>query len=906
MNSITILAKHIFFDLSFNFLDDVYPKNLTAQGALSWLLNHAETPTNFTASGNCTSTSNARYVRKNIVDAIYNEDNALLNRFGGELSFNNFAITVNEKRGTDANFSIRYKKNLTGIDFNLDFSNVATRIIPIGFDGLTIDSLYVESPKVSSYFTPLYKTYEFGNIKYDPDDEEAYHTLAEAKQALINAANDLFNKGADVPSVSIKVNFVELAKCTEYENYSNLESVNLGDTIGVVIPELNINTTARVVKTVYDCILKRFTTLEIGSVTPSATTNQIEVNNQVKKTENYINEAQKNAESLINHPFKGNLYIDDTPGSGTIYFMDTTNPATAQSIWKWSIGGLGYSPNGINGTYTIGITQDGRINADFITTGHLDTSVIEGYDSLVLQVLSNTRNLDPKNELTSLNNTYHIEDAMQNGLIKLTMDGKSIQDGTPSPDTPVEIESVGYTNLFNYTPVEVTQVKSTSRTHNANADKPIELKAGTYTLSMPDLVMQNNTRNMGVDLMNNSTHVYVGNVNNDHKSFTFNIASDTILTHLYIYISSQDADNATATYTNIQIEKGDIAHQYINYGKYGIEYKTTNGTDEQTYLITLDQPLRRIGNIKDKLRVENGMLFVDRNIRHAELAIADMNNNQNYPGWANKPETQQMYKDYPNKNASLTGYGISWQCNILPSSKSPSLNTMSPSGIIFIPRSHYDYSETQWKTLYPNLVFKLDYVMPSTETEELGSIDIPMLENINNIDIFSNINTDSYISYSRNVAIANYVASSIKLTTDSIEAQVEDNTNGLNSANFTINAQGATLDVISTNIDKENGDINSVTTKEKKFTFNDNGLTITNSASGYKRVADEEGDRYYDGTAEVAEYTKDGSKQKDLSLFGTYKYGMKDFNDTPKFAGQLYTATIRGNSRTGFGHFKNS
>ena len=56
----------------------------------------------------------------------------------------------------------------------------------------------------------------------------------------------------------------------------------------------------------------------------------------------------------------------------------------------------------------------------------------------------------------------------------------------------------------------------------------------------------------------------------------------------------------------------------------------------------------------------------------------------------------------------------------------------------------------------------------------------------------------------------------------------------------------------------------------------------------------------------MAEYTKDGSKQKDLSLFGTYKYGMTNFNDTPKFAGQLYTATIRGSSRTGFGHFKNS
>lgn len=165
MQKITILAKHIFFDLSFNFLSDVYPKNLTAQGALSWLINHAAVETNFNVSGNCTETTSGRYVRKTVIDAIFNEDNALLKRFGGELSYNNYNITVHEHRGTNANFSIRYKKNLTGIDFNLDFSNVATRIVPIGFDGITIPSTYVESGKVSNYFTPLYKTYEFSDIK---------------------------------------------------------------------------------------------------------------------------------------------------------------------------------------------------------------------------------------------------------------------------------------------------------------------------------------------------------------------------------------------------------------------------------------------------------------------------------------------------------------------------------------------------------------------------------------------------------------------------------------------------------------------------------------------------------------------------------------------------------------------
>ena len=418
MQKITVFAKHIFFDLSFNFLEDAFPSDLTAQGAFAWLLNKAAVPTNFSVVGNCVQTSSARYVRKNFIDAIFNEDNALLKKFGGELSYNNFNITVHEHRGTNANFSIRYKKNLTGIDFNLDFSNVATRIVPIGFDGLTIDSVYVESPRASNYFTPLYKTYEFNDIKYDPDDEEAYHTLIAAKQALIDAANELFTKGVDLPQISISVNFVELAKCSEYENYSNLEAVHLGDTIDVIIPELNIHTSARVNKTVYDCILDRFITLEIGSAKQSITQSQIAIENQVRKSGNYLSQAQQNAENLINHPFNGNILIDKE--NGILYFMDTNNPATAQSVWKWSLGGLGYSSTGINGTYNVAILQDGSINADFITTGQINTGVIQGYDSLLVKVDTISTNIDEE--------TGDVREVTTVTGFKFNADGMTIED----------------------------------------------------------------------------------------------------------------------------------------------------------------------------------------------------------------------------------------------------------------------------------------------------------------------------------------------------------------------------------------------------------------------------------------------------------------------------------------------
>lgn len=405
-NVIKILAKHIFFDLAFNFLEDVAPTNLTAQAALAWILARTQTANSFVVNGDCTATNSARYVRKNVTDAIYTEENAILKRFGGELELNNYNVFVHAKRGQNANFSIRYRKNLSGIEFKLDFSTVATRIMPQGANELLLDEKYVDSPKIADYFTPIYKKIEFSDIGVDDNTTES-----EAKQKLIDAVNDLYDQGIDTPSISIKVDFIELSKCIEYKNYSNLETCNLGDTVKVIIPELNLNLTTRVVKTIWNEALGRFTNLELGSVTPNFVSNQSkiisEMGNIVAKVnpESILSQAQDNAKSLINHPFNGNILIDEE--TGTLYLMDSTDPSTAQSVWKWSLGGLGYSSTGINGTYQVAITQDGSINANFITTGTIATNRIQGYDSLITTVESTVE--DVGNLSDAINGTEDAE-----------------------------------------------------------------------------------------------------------------------------------------------------------------------------------------------------------------------------------------------------------------------------------------------------------------------------------------------------------------------------------------------------------------------------------------------------------------------------------------------------------------
>lgn len=136
-----------------------------------------------------------------------------------------------------------------------------------------------------------------------------------------------------------------------------------------------------------------------------------------------------------------------------------------------------------------------------------------------------------------------------------------------------------------------------------------------------------------------------------------------------------------------------------------------------------------------------------------------------------------------------------------------------------------------------------------------------------------------------------------------IEALVND-TNELGeevaSTRATLNSQGVQIDVLSTNID-ENGEVTSVKTTEG-FTFDNNGLNISKSDTTLNTQINNVGTYYRDGNTIIGQTTKDGSKFKDMDLFGIYRYGKNSINDEPMFIAQLYTDS---NNEECFGHFWN-
>jgi hypothetical protein len=110
-------------------------------------------------------------------------------------------------------------------------------------------------------------------------------------------------------------------------------------------------------------------------------------------------QAANQSTQLINDAIGGHVLIRQSPDEGEtneILIMDNPDPELATKIWRWNLGGLGYSDNVVGADnpdrdYDVAMTMDGAINADFVRTGKLIADVVQigagttfepGYDPL--------------------------------------------------------------------------------------------------------------------------------------------------------------------------------------------------------------------------------------------------------------------------------------------------------------------------------------------------------------------------------------------------------------------------------------------------------------------------------------------------------------------------------------------
>lgn len=381
---VTIYAQHISYDLS-NIAELMWSSAMISPSlAMSRLFTKTASTHNFKCSTDFSSAKPFSVSKpKNVRACLGGSEGSMLDLWGGEYEWDNFNVILHSKRGKDNGVVIEYGKNLTDMEHYNDFTDVYTDLLPYA---VFSDENTEKVITLSEITLPIIDnpTRQKTLIK---DFTEFFEDRASINESSLRTKAQSYIKenplGVETPTLTVA--FEPLWKQSEYS--AILERVSLCDTVTIRHSALGITAKSKVIKTVYDSLAEKYVSITLGTAKLNFVNTvgdiKTELSEVKNKTEHFpllINTAVKNATSLITGQNGGYVVINTNSVSGQPYellILDAPNISDAVNVWRWNVGGLGFSKNGYNGPYETAITSDEQIAADFITSGTLTANIIK-------------------------------------------------------------------------------------------------------------------------------------------------------------------------------------------------------------------------------------------------------------------------------------------------------------------------------------------------------------------------------------------------------------------------------------------------------------------------------------------------------------------------------------------------
>ena len=270
LDKVTVYARHIFYDLLDNMVKSLKPSPSAVGASVVQSLSDACLSNHdFSFYSDLTSTAeDVEWENINPVEAMLDE-NGLVSKYGAELARDWYDVFLVKRVGNDTDVSIREKKNLTGISYDVDETDVVTRIMPTGEDAdgniLYLPELYLDSPNLNAYTHPKWIHLPVSEAKEVTDGDEP-KSKAQCYAEMRKAAQAEFDAGCDLPTVTMKVDFVNCSDAEEYKQYAALTDLFLGDSVRVIARRIGVEVSMRMTQYTYDCLTKKYTSVTLGTV----------------------------------------------------------------------------------------------------------------------------------------------------------------------------------------------------------------------------------------------------------------------------------------------------------------------------------------------------------------------------------------------------------------------------------------------------------------------------------------------------------------------------------------------------------------------------------------------------------------------------------------------------------------
>lgn len=420
--SMTVSCHHYFIESAYVQVMDRRADNAIPQKALDVLFK--DTEFNGKADVGFMTENNIYFVQDNILNFIKRsgKENTLYNRWGGEFFYDNRTLKWYEHLNKDKIFKISFSTNLTDLGLEEDWKGIYTRIYPKAYNGRTIpEPHYIDSENIDKYARVkstwvdfddlgLIADYEHYNPDSPPDNMTLFETEEELEEAIREKVQQLFAEGLDLPTVTGTVNAAMLHNSIGRKGTTDIPG--LGYTVKAYNKLTNMEYQSRIIGIDWNTVKKCFNSIELGDAgintnffdkiesTVDKVVGELEESNKVDWNQVIKDTVDELTDYINNGTYYGHIKITKQE----FLILDDEDINKAKKVWRWNMGGLGFSNNGYGGPFETAITAAGKMVINEFTAETIKASMVKA------GVLAS---LDEKCWIDLDNGTFNFADKMK-------------------------------------------------------------------------------------------------------------------------------------------------------------------------------------------------------------------------------------------------------------------------------------------------------------------------------------------------------------------------------------------------------------------------------------------------------------------------------------------------------------
>lgn len=386
---VTVYADHIHYQSEKSQLKPEVPFSGSAHLALNTWRENIVGEHEFTTYSDIDFASSGKWTinrHKSARRALLGTAGSMLDIYGGEYRFDNTHIQLLQARGNDTGSLIAYGKNLTELEQEEQIANTYTSVYPYSVilkedeteELVTLPEHFIDSEHVDNFARRKILLVDFSDEQID--------NVADLRS---RAESYIVSNNIGVPSVNLRVKFVDLAKTQDYKHLKAIEQVNLCDWVTIYFEKFDIRRRAKVIMTKWNCNLDRYEEIELGDARAGlAESISTTVDGRLETVINRLNTVQLAADGKTKI-FRGT----ETPvnaSDGDVWFKPIAEGGREMHIFdgaEWQL--EEYSAGSLTGTINFANLNAINFIADNISGGRMnlanDLSITNG-DDLVLYI----------------------------------------------------------------------------------------------------------------------------------------------------------------------------------------------------------------------------------------------------------------------------------------------------------------------------------------------------------------------------------------------------------------------------------------------------------------------------------------------------------------------------------------